>query len=307
MTPSGTTNLPLFKLVKKSLPSKALMPSSWHMSSCPLDQQTDQQRLSISFIMSTANGMHLPGNQVLSSLTIRTWKSLLMTISAGQICLKRHCHTWNVNFASTRPANSHWVCNCIFSKHFEFVSIDVCPDRNWPATSKHQLLEHWPQPKLIRIFAMIVQFAQFYGKFVPQFELRIAPLCNLIIKLEYTKPVAPHWTTTTQDSFNNIKVAILPNPCLKHFEHNHLIKHLIVLWSDFSSKGFGYFVCQPGTDTALAVAMVAYRSGSDFSFMTKDSVAVLHPDTLGARRCCRNEVWLHSNLGEGFSSDWAMY
>ncbi len=40
--------------------------------------------------------------------------------------------------------------------------------------------------------------------------------------------------------------------------------------------------------------------------MTKHSAAVLHPVAFGARRCCRNEVRLHSYLGEGFSSDWAM-
>ncbi len=52
--------------------------------------------------------------------------------------------------------------------------------------------------------------------------------------------------------------------------------------------------------------MNAYRSGSDFSFMTKDSTAVLHPVAFGARRCRRNEVRLYSHLGEGFSGDWAM-
>jgi hypothetical protein len=149
--------------------------------------------------------------------------------------------------------------------------------------SKHQLLEHWPQPMFIRDIAKIVGFAQFYGMFVPQCELRITPLCDLITKLEYhTEPVAPHWTTAAQDSFNNIKLAILPDPCLKHFDHNCPI----VLRSDFLSKGFGYIVCQPGTDIASTVAMNTYRSGSDFSFLTKDSAAVLHPVAFGAG-CCR--------------------
>jgi hypothetical protein len=192
--------------------------------------------------------------------------------------------------------------SCIFSKHFEFVGIDVCPDGNCPAMSKHQLLEHWPQPEFIQDVAKIVRFAQFYGKFIPQLELQIAPLCDLITKLEYTKPVAPHWTPAAQHSFHNIKLTILSNPYLKRFEHNHLI----VLWSDFLSKGFGYVVCHPGTDTASTVDLDAYCSGLDFSFMTKDSAAVLHPVTFRARRCRGNEVRLHSHLGEGFSGDWAM-
>ncbi len=108
--------------------------------------------------------------------------------------------------------------------------------------------------------------------------------------------------TASQNSFNDIKLAILSDPCLKHFDHNRLI----VLRSDFLLKGSGYVVCQPGTDTALTIAMDAYCSGLDFSFMTNDSAAVLHPAAFGARRCCGNEVRLHSHLGEEFSSDWAL-
>jgi hypothetical protein len=222
---------------------------------------------------------------------ILSWSDLLEKALLYMECQLRVCQAYQLSLSLCK--------SCIFSKQFEFVGIDVCPDGNRPAMSKHQLVEHWPQPVFIRDVAKIVGLAQFYGKFIPQCELQIAPLCNLITKLEYTKPVAPHWTTAAQDSFNNIKLAILFDPCLKHFDHNHLI----VLWSDFLSKGFGYIVCKPGTDTALTVAMDAYRSGSDFSFMTKDSAAVLHPVAFGAGRCRGNEVRFHSHLVEGFSGD----
>jgi hypothetical protein len=142
----------------------------------------------------------------------------------------------------------------IFSLCFEFVGIDVCPDRNHPAMTKHQLLVHWPLPEFVPDVAKIVGFAQFYGKFIPQLELRISPLRNLITKLEYTKPVAPHWTTAAQDSFDDITLAILSSPCLKSFDHNHLV----VLRSDYSSKGFGYVICQPGNDNVSTTAMNAY-------------------------------------------------
>jgi hypothetical protein len=59
----------------------------------------------------------------------------------------------------------------IFPKLFEFVGIDICLDGNRPAMSKHQLLEHWPQPELVRDVAKLVGFAQFYSKFIPEFEL----------------------------------------------------------------------------------------------------------------------------------------
>ena len=80
---------------------------------------------------------------------------------------------------------------------------------------------------------------------------------------------------------------------------------LIVLCTDFLSRGFGYVVCQPGNDKASNEAMNAYQSGADFSFMTKTSTATLRPVAFGARCCRRNEVRLHSHLGKGFSGDWA--
>jgi len=52
--------------------------------------------------------------------------------------------------------------------------------------------------------------------------------------------------------------------------------------------------------------MVAYRSGSDFAFMTKEAKGVLRPVTFGGRRCQGNETHLHSHLGEGFAGDWAI-
>jgi hypothetical protein len=168
--------------------------------------------------------------------------------------------------------------------------------------SKHQLLEHWPQPETVRDIAKIIRFTQFYSKFILQFEVWIASLCNLTTKIEYTNPVSPHWMTAAQDSFNNIKQAILSGPCLKRFDY----QCLIVLQSDFSSKGFGYVICQPVNNVVSTEAMNAYQSGSDFSFMTTTSAAVLHLVAFGACRCHGDEVRLHSHLGEGFSGDWAM-
>jgi hypothetical protein len=80
----------------------------------------------------------------------------------------------------------------IFPKRFKFVGINICLDGNRPAMSKHQLLKHWPQPETVRDVAKLVGFAQFYSKFIPQFKLRIAPLCALITMFEHMDPVKPH-------------------------------------------------------------------------------------------------------------------
>ncbi len=83
--------------------------------------------------------------------------------------------------------------------------------------------------------------------------------------------------------------------------YNH--QHLIVLCTDFLSRGFGYVVCQPGNNEASNEMMNAYQSGVDFSFMTKTSAATLCPVAFGPSRCRGNEVRLNSHLGEGFSGD----
>ncbi len=85
--------------------------------------------------------------------------------------------------------------------------------------SKHQLLEHWPQPEIIRDIAKFVGFAQFYSKFIPHFELRISPLRDLITKLDYTEPATPHWLKDAQQAFKDIKNSILLDPCLLRFNH----------------------------------------------------------------------------------------
>jgi hypothetical protein len=78
------------------------------------------------------------------------------------------------------------------------------------------------------------------------------------------------------------------------------------LRTNFSSRGFGYLLLQPANDAASTQAMQDYREGKGFSFMTKGSIAILHPVCFGFRRTRGNEVRLHSYLGEGFSGDYAI-
>ena len=149
--------------------------------------------------------------------------------------------------------------------------------------------------------AKFIGFAQFYSRFLHHFEIRIAPLRELT-KLEYTEPVAPHWTPAAQAALDDMKEAILSDPCLLRFDY----RKLIVLRTDFSKDGFGFVLCQPASDDATLNAVQEYRDEKGFLFMTKGSSAVLHPVCFGARRSRGNEVRLHSHLGEGFAGDYAI-
>ena len=183
--------------------------------------------------------------------------------------------------------------NHFFPKRFKFVGINVSPDRNCPAKSEHGLLKSWPSLEFVRGVAKFIGFAQFYSCFIHYFELRISPL-HEICKNEYTEPVAPFWTDAAKNAFNEMRMTIISNPWQQRFNY----RKLVILQTDFSARGFGYVLLQPGNDDASIQASQDYQDGKGFTFMTKDSKAVLHPICFGARKCSGNEVQLHSHLGE---------
>jgi hypothetical protein len=137
--------------------------------------------------------------------------------------------------------------------------------------------------------------------FIHHFELCIAPLCELT-KHEYTNPIGPLWTDATQAALDNMKNAIISNPCLQQFDY----RKLVVLCTDFSALGFGYVLLQPGNNDASIQALQDYRDGKGFSFMSNKSLATLHLICFGDQKCRGNKVWLHSHLGECFAGDYAI-
>ena len=189
----------------------------------------------------------------------------------------------------------------LFPQRFDFVGVDVCADGNRPAQSKHQLLQHWPTPTVVRDVAKFVGFLQFYSRFIPHFEVRILAFRELM-KEDYASPLGSTWTPSHLAIFNEMRNALLDDPCLKRYDH----RKLLVLRNDFSADGFGHVALQPGDDEASLSAMHTRMRGGDFLFMTKDSTAVLHPVAFGCRRTRGNEKRLHSHLGEGFAGDWAI-
>jgi hypothetical protein len=99
-----------------------------------------------------------------------------------------------------------------------------------------------------------------------------------------------------------MRTAIVSDPCLKQFDYHKLV----VLQTNFSTMGFGYVLLQPGNNDASTQAAQDYRDGNAFTFMTKESLAKLHPACFGARKCHGNEVRLHSHLGKCFAGDYAI-
>jgi hypothetical protein len=91
----------------------------------------------------------------------------------------------------------------IFPKCFEFVGVDVIPTGNFPARSKHILLESWPIPAEVRDVAKFIGFGQFYSRFIPNFELRVTALCSITCH-DYSMPLGDLWTPEARATFDDI-------------------------------------------------------------------------------------------------------
>ena len=103
------------------------------------------------------------------------------------------------------------------------------------------LLKTWPAPEFVCDVAKFIGFAQFYSRFIPNFEIRAAPL-RIVTKQEYTDTIAQHWLHDTEGAWEDLKEAILLDPCIQRFDY----RKLVVLCTDFSSLGFGYVLLKPG-------------------------------------------------------------
>jgi hypothetical protein len=71
--------------------------------------------------------------------------------------------------------------------------------------SNHDLLHHWPLPKLVQDVASFVGFLQFYSSFIPHFEVCTLPL-RKIMTWEYTEPVGDMWTAGMNSAFKSLKI-----------------------------------------------------------------------------------------------------
>jgi hypothetical protein len=99
---------------------------------------------------------------------IMSWADQAMAALLYMECQLRVCLSQNLLLSLKK---SH-----IFPKRLEFVGVNVSPDGNRPAISKHSLLHHWPASELVCNIAKCVGFAQFYSCFIPHFEQHIGAL-----------------------------------------------------------------------------------------------------------------------------------
>ena len=223
-----------------------------------------------------------------------SWASDLDTAFKYMECQLQVCLSQNL---SLNLKKCHF-----FPQRVEFVGIDVSPDGNRPAQSKHQLLATWPYPTIVRDISSFVGFANFYQSYMPNFELRIVPLRAIINAHDLSEPIGDKFSPEAKAAFDDIRQSILSDPCLKRFNH----RRRLYLKTDFSSYGFGYVAMQPSDNAASLSAMRREMEGGPCEFLLLDESLQLHPIAFGSRKTRGYETKLHSHLGEGFAGDWAI-
>jgi hypothetical protein len=119
----------------------------------------------------------------------------------------------------------------------------------------------------------------FYSRFIPNFEVRISPL-RKIMKDNYTLTIGSAWTPAANAAFKEMRQEILSDPCLRQYDHHKLLARC----TDFSKDGFRSVACQPANNKVSLAMMNCCMRSMGFDFMTKTSLAVLHPVAFG---CCR--------------------
>ncbi len=225
---------------------------------------------------------------------ILNWATSFTTALEYIRCQLRICKAYRLTLSLKK---SH-----IFPKHLKFVRTDVSSNGNRPAMSKHELIKHWPIPKLVQAVTSFIGFLQFYSKFIQNFEIQVEPF-RRIVDREYTDQVGNPWTSEAQTTSDDLRGLILRDPRLQQFDPHKVT----VLRMDFSAKGFGYVVCQPDDEDESSLALASqFMSGNGSHFPTKTNGGVLYPVAFGSRRKRGNKKSLHLYLGEGFAGDWAM-
>ena len=182
----------------------------------------------------------------------------------------------------------------------KFVGVDVCDDGNRPAMSKHELVKQWPAFVTVRDVSSFVGFVIFYANWIPLFAQRISPLRSII-----TKSMDDNIGALTDEQSaarTDMISAICDDPVIARYDYT---KRPYLL-TDFSKKGFGYVICQPGDDPDSLAAMRREIAGGDCEFLRKGSNLVLRTTGFGSRASKGREQFLHSHIGEAVALDWAI-
>ena len=154
----------------------------------------------------------------------------------------------------------------------------------------------------MRDISSFISFALFYSDYIPFFEFRIQRLRKLTtLPYEHTLTCVD-FDHDAQQEWNDIKKALLSDPLLRRADKNKRV----YLRTDFSSKGFGFVVLQPGDDKISLDAMKREEEGGVCEFDINKKGPRLLPCAMGAKKLPEFQKHVHGSYGEGLSVRFAI-
>jgi len=195
------------------------------------------------------------------------------------------------------------ISKCDFLKEkFEFVGHDVLPKGNTTASSKYDRIDNWSLPTSADGLHSFVALCNFYNRFLPLFELKVAPLRQLYMKYLHRDIPKEEWTQERKLLFQSLKQDLTSAPVLARYDSTKPV----VLKTDWSSLGLSFILMQPADDEVSKKASEKLCAGHGCDFDLAMTGPRLQPFHCGMRACRGTEQHYHSFVGESAALRWAI-
>ena len=136
-------------------------------------------------------------------------------------------------------------------------------------TAKTEAIEQMKEPRTCRQVRSFIGMASYYRKFISNFSAICAPLTELT-----KKSVRFSWTDKHQESFKNIKHALINPPILKYPDYNKSFR----IHTDASNEAVGAMLSQVYDDIDMPVAYYSRKLNSperNYSTTEKEALAIV--------------------------------
>ena len=147
--------------------------------------EADGGNLTVRQKMKNSENVHITGSRVIID------DLLLRSTSLSLLLLLLECYL-RIYF-KFRTTLKLAKCDFLQNK-FEFVGHDILAEGNTTAESKYDMIRDWTLPTTADSLHSFVALCNFYQKFLPLFEMKVAPLRTLYTKYLYKNIPIDAWT-----------------------------------------------------------------------------------------------------------------
>ena len=207
----------------------------------PLDEpeviavECDGGDLTVRQKMKKSEKQHITGSKVIiDDLMLRSTSIALLLLFQG--CFLRVHFKYRTTLKLAK-------CDMLM-KQFEFVEHDVLPQGNSTTSSKYDLINDWPLPETADSLHSFISLCNFYQKFLPLFETKVAPLRALYLKYLHKKIPINEWTDDLKFLFETLKADLTSQPVLACYDYDKPV----ILKNDWSALGLSFIPMQPCDD-----------------------------------------------------------